>query len=152
MADAFARLLDRRAIRVDAVAAGREDAVRQCGRTLADVGAVTAAYVDSMLERERSLSTYVGEGVALPHGTAPGRGAVLRDALAVLRFPDPIDWDGHPVTVAIAVAARGDGHVAVLAQLARLLLDPGRARDLREAATAADITRLLRPGKGDPVP
>ncbi|SEG91224.1 PTS system IIA component, Fru family [Thermomonospora echinospora] len=140
-----ARLLDPRAIRLDARATGREDAVRQCGRALADVGAVTAGYVDSMLERERSLSTHLGEGVAIPHGTAAGKDAVLRDALAVLRFPGGVDWDGHPVTVCIAIAARGDGHMAILTELAQILMDPGRARRLREAATAEEVIRLLRP-------
>ena len=58
-----------------------------------------------MLERERGISTYVGEGVAIPHGTHAGRGAVHRDALAVLRSPDGVDWDGHEVRVCVAIAA-----------------------------------------------
>ncbi|WP_242614632.1 PTS sugar transporter subunit IIA [Actinomadura roseirufa] len=152
MADPSAGLLDRRAIRLEAVAAGHEDAVRQCGAALVDVGAVTADYVESMLDRERSVSTYLGEGVAVPHGTGSGRAAILRDAIAVLRFPRGADWNGATVTVAVAVAARGDGHMAILAELARLLSDPGRARNLREAATADDITRLLQPREEEAAP
>jgi PTS system mannitol-specific IIA component len=144
-----AGLLDPAAIRLDARAAGRDDAVRQCGRLLVEIGAVEEEYVASMLDRERSISTYLAEGVAIPHGTAAGKDAVLRDALAVVRFPEGADWNGETVTLAIAIAARGDGHIAVLAELAQILMDPGRARALREAAAAEEIVRLLRPADRD---
>ncbi|GAA3940168.1 hypothetical protein GCM10023085_22050 [Actinomadura viridis] len=142
-----ARLLDPAAVRLDARAEGRDDAVRQCGRLLVEIGAVREEYVQSMLDRERSISTYLAEGVAIPHGTAAGKDAVLRDALAVVRFPDGADWNGQTVTLAIAIAARGDGHITVLTELAQILLDPERARGLREATTAHDIARLLRPAE-----
>ena len=99
-------------------AADRDDAIRRCGAALVEIGAVDPAYVDTMLEREHSISTYVGEGVAIPHGTLAGKDAVHRDALAVLRFPDGVDWGGEPVSVCVGIAAQGDGHIG----------DPGRAR------------------------
>src|SRR6266545_2547036 len=108
MADAAA-LLDRRAIRLAETAADRDDAIRRCGQALVAAGAVDPAYVDAMLARERSVSTYVGEGVAIPHGTLEAKAVVRRDALAVLRFPDGVDWGGHPVSVCVAIAAQGDG-------------------------------------------
>jgi PTS system mannitol-specific IIA component len=140
-----ARLLDPRAIRLTAKASDRDDAIRQCGRALAEARAVSAAYADSMLERERSISTYLGEGVAIPHGTASGKDEVLNDALAVLRFPEGVDWNGQTVTVCIAIAAKGDGHMAILAELAEVLMDPDQARRLREAATPDEVLRLLQP-------
>src|SRR5215212_11895577 len=79
-------LLDPRSIRLELSAAGRTEAIRACGQALVDVGAVDPAYVDSMLERERSVSTYMGEGVAIPHGTLAGKDTVHRDALSFLRF------------------------------------------------------------------
>lgn len=144
-----ADLLDDRAIRLSESASDREDAVRRCGQALVDIGAVQAAYVDTMLERETSVSTYVGEGVAIPHGTLAGKDAVSRDALAVLRFPDGVDWGGQPVTVCVAIAARGDGHVAILAQLAQILLDPGRAEALRTTTQPEEVKRLLTPDEDD---
>jgi PTS system mannitol-specific IIA component len=142
-------LLDPAAVRLDGRAAGRDDAVRRCGRLLVEIGAVEEPYIASMLDRERSISTYLAEGVAIPHGTAGGRDAVLRDALAVVRFPEGVDWNGETVTLAIAIAARGDGHMAILAELAQILLDPERARALREAATAQEIAALLAPAEPD---
>ncbi|HEY2948311.1 MAG TPA: PTS sugar transporter subunit IIA [Micromonosporaceae bacterium] len=145
MAEQTLALLDRRAIRLAERAADRDEAVRRCGDVLVELGAVTPAYSESMLERERSVPTYMGEGVAIPHGTLAGKDSVLRDALAVLKFPDGIDWDGNPVTVCIAIAVRGDGHLALLAELAEILLDPDRARALREAEDPDEVLRLLSP-------
>lgn len=137
--------LDPRAIRLGAMASSREDAIRQCGRALLDVGAIEEEYIGTMLERERSISTYVGEGVAIPHGTLAGKDIVRQDAICVLRFPDGVDWDGPTVTVCVGIAARGDGHIALLSELAQILLDPGRARALREATDPEQVLRLLTP-------
>ena len=109
------------------------------------VGAVETAYVEAMIERERSVSTYIGEGVAIPHGTLASKAGIVRDALAFVKFPDGVDWGGNPVTVCVAIAAQGDGHVDLLAQLAEILSDPGRARALRSATSADEVIRLLTP-------
>jgi PTS system mannitol-specific IIA component len=138
-------LLSPEAVRLGEPAADRTDAVRRCGAVLVEIGAVEPAYVDAMLERERDISTYVGEGVAIPHATLAGKQAVLRDALAVVKLAEPVDWEGSPVTVCVAIAARGDGHLAILSELAEILLDPDRARSLREAHDANEVVRLLQP-------
>ncbi|MEU4407047.1 PTS sugar transporter subunit IIA [Streptosporangium sp. NPDC023963] len=141
--------LDPRAIRLAASAADRDDAIRQCGEALLAVGAVESAYIDTMLERERSISTYVGEGVAIPHGTLAAKDAVQHDAISVVRFPGGVDWDGDRVTVCIGIAAKGDGHVRLLAELAQILMDPDQARALREATEVAEVVRLLQPNEED---
>jgi len=138
-------LLDPRAIRLQAFAADKLDAIRRCGQALVDIGAVEPAYVESMLERERSVSTYVGEGFAIPHGTLAGKQAVDRDALSFLRFPDGVDWDGERVSVCVGIAATGDRHLDILAELAEILLDPDRASALRAVTDPAAVPALLRP-------
>ncbi|GAA2657568.1 PTS sugar transporter subunit IIA [Paractinoplanes durhamensis] len=142
-------LLDRSAIRLTETAADRDEAVRRCGETLVEIGAVEPGYIDAMLARERSISTYVGEGVAIPHGTLAGKELVKRDALVVLRFPEGVDWGGEPVRVCIGIAARGDGHVELLAALAEILLDEDQARALREATDIDEVLRLIGPVKED---
>ncbi len=149
MASPVGSLLAAEAIRLDEQAADRDEAIRLCGQALVDVGAVAPAYVESMLERERSISTHVGEGVAIPHGTHAGKDAVYGDALSFLRFPAGIDWDGNRVVLCIGIAAKGDGHVGILAQLAQILLDPERAAALREATDADVVLRLLQPSRED---
>ncbi|WP_432967643.1 PTS sugar transporter subunit IIA [Dactylosporangium sp. CA-233914] len=136
-------LLTRDAIRLGERAGSREEAVRRCGDVLVEIGAVGPAYVEAMLERERSVSTYIGEGVAIPHGTLNSKETVVRDALAVLAFPGGVDWGGEDVRVCVAIAAAGDGHVEILAQLAEILMDPDQAARLRAATTADEVLDLL---------
>jgi PTS system mannitol-specific IIA component len=126
-------------------AGGWEDAVRQVGAVLVASGAVSEGYVDAMVERERSVSTFVGEGVAIPHGTLAGRDLVTRDVLCVVQFPEGVDWHGDEVVLCIGIAARGDGHVPILARLAELLMEPDRADALRTATTAHEVVALLTP-------
>ena len=136
-------LLDPRAVLLHERAADRDEAIRRCGRALVDVGAVAEPYIDAMLEREQTISTYVGEGVAIPHGTAAAKEVVRHDAICVVRFPDGVDWGGEPVTLCVGIAAKDDGHVQLLAALADILLDPERARTLREATEVGQVMKEL---------
>jgi PTS system mannitol-specific IIA component len=138
-----ADLLARDAIRLDERAGSRDEAIRRCGAVLVETGAVDPAYVDAMLARERSVSTYIGEGVAIPHGTLHSKESVRRDALAVLRFPDGVDWDGVDVRVCVAIAAVGDGHVDILSRLATVLMDPDQAERLRNSTDADEVITIL---------
>ena len=137
-------VLPREGIRVGLSAADRWDAVRQCGAVLEELGAVDDGYGLLMLEREHSVSTFVGEGVAIPHGTEAARGLVRRTALAVLQFPAGVDWGGQTVTTCVAIAARGDEHIAMLSALALLLLEPDQAAALRAASDPEEIYTLLK--------
>jgi PTS system mannitol-specific IIA component len=136
-------LLAESSIRLDETATSRDEAIRAAGQALIDAGAIDESYVDAMFERENSVSTYVGEGVAIPHGTLAGKGSVKKDALVVLRFPTPVDWDGNEVSVAVGIAAAGNGHIAILSQLASILMDPDAAAALRGATTTSEVYELL---------
>jgi len=136
-------LLDRSAVRLAATAANRQDAVRQCGQALVDSGCVDETYVNGMLERESTISTYVGEGFAIPHGTEASKAAVLRDGLSFVRFPEGVDWGGEQVSVCIGIAAANNGHLSILAALAQILLEPDRAEGLRNAESFEDVIRML---------
>jgi PTS system mannitol-specific IIA component len=151
MSDIRDGLLAEQAVRFGAHAADRYDAVRQCGELLVEVGAVSPEYVPAMREREDEISTYIGVGVAIPHSTAAGKKYVRRDALAVLRLAEPVEWDeGQQVSLCVAIAALGDRHLDILAELAEILLDPERADQLHQATTANEVIRLLQPeGKAE---
>lgn len=138
-------LLTEDGVRLGLRAADRWDAVAQAGEALVAVGAVARPYVDAMAERERSLSTYLGEGFSLPHGTDASRVHVLRPAIAVLQFPAGVDWGAGEVYVAIAVASASDEHVQILAQVAEVISDPEQAARLRDATEPADVLELLQP-------
>ncbi|MDA0566151.1 PTS sugar transporter subunit IIA [Streptomonospora sp. S1-112] len=138
------------AVRLGRTAADKADAVDQCGQLLLQLGAVEAAYLPTMHERERSMPTYIGEGVAIPHGTDAARALVKRTALAVVQFPDGVDWDGNQAFLAIGIAANGDEHTGVLAALARILSDPEKAAELRGARDVETVVELLSPMGAEP--
>lgn len=152
MADTtIAALLAPELVRLDQAAADWEAAVRLVGGLFVDAGAVEAGYVDAMLERERDVApTFVGEGVAIPHGTLASRTLIHRDALCAVQFPAGVDWQGDRVVLCIGIAARGDLHVPVLAQLAEILMEPDRAEALRGAGTVEELLALLTPEEPDP--
>jgi PTS system mannitol-specific IIA component/phosphocarrier protein FPr len=140
-------LLPAAGIRLGLQASDRFDAVRQSGQVLIDIGAVEAPYVDAMLERERGISTSLGEGFAIPHGTEESRQWIKETMLSFLQFPTGIEWDDDTVTVCIGIAAVGDEHVGVLAKLARVLTVPEQAARLRAAERPEDVLAILGPGE-----
>ena len=136
-------LLGDSSIRLGLTAVDRFDAVRQCGEALLASGAVTDDYIVSMLEREEAVSTYIGEGVAVPHGTLAGKDAVHRSAMVVLGFPAGIEWGDELAFVCVGIAASAGGHVALVARLAEILLDSALAARLRSATEPEQIRELF---------
>src|SRR5258706_15936579 len=98
-----------------------------------------------MQERKQCDAPFIGEAVAIPHGTLASKDSVLRDALAVVQFPDGVDWHGDRAEVCIGIAAVGDGHVGILSQLAEVLMDEDRAAALRGATSAEEVVAILTP-------
>jgi mannitol/fructose-specific phosphotransferase system IIA component len=133
------------AVRLGLKAADKEDALRQCGAVLVEIGAAGPEYAEAILEREKSVSTYMGEGVAIPHGTDESRVHITRAALAFLQFPDGVDWNGQNCTVCIAIASQGHEHVGILQSLAMVLTDPEKAGRLRETTDVNEVLELLAP-------
>jgi PTS system mannitol-specific IIA component len=141
--DELSRLLPASSIRLSSKAESRDDAIREAGALLVAAGAVEPDYVRQMLERERVVSTFVGEGIAMPHGTLIAKSDVLHEGLSVLLLQNPIDWAGQPVTLVIGIAAHGRRYITLLSQLATALLDDDRATSLRQATTAERVRALL---------
>lgn len=138
-------ILESSAIRLGLRAEDKADALAQCGAVLTEIGAATAAYADAIHEREESVSTYVGEGVAIPHGTNASRAHIERAAIAFLQFPDGVDWGGNTVYVCIPIASRSEEHVEILQSLAAVLMDPESAAALRDASSTDEVLALLTP-------
>jgi mannitol/fructose-specific phosphotransferase system IIA component len=143
-------LLRPEGIRLGLRAADRFDAVRQSGDVLVEIGAVEPPYVEAMLERERGISTSLGEGFAIPHGTDDSRRWIRETMLSFLQFPAGVEWDDDRVIVCVGIAAVGDEHVGVLANLARVLTVPERATRLRFAERIEDVLAVL--GSDEEVP
>ncbi|WP_062069481.1 PTS sugar transporter subunit IIA [Demequina sediminicola] len=140
-----ARLLRSDAIKLGLTAHDKTDALTQAGALLVEIGAATDAYAAAIHERETSISTYIGEGVAIPHGTNESREHIERAALGFLQYPHGVDWDGETVYACIPIASKSEEHVDILSTLAQVLMDPTKASQLREASTIEDVLSLLSP-------
>ena len=139
----MSELLPRDAVRLGLRASDRFDAVRQSGQVLVEIGAVEPPYVDAMLERELQISTSLGEGFAIPHGTNESRQWIRETRLAFLQFPEGVDWGDDNVIVCVGIAAVGDEHVSLLARLAEVLVVPEQAVRLRSAGQIDDVLAIL---------
>ena len=80
-------ILSKRSIRLNASVKDKRDAICQCGRLLVDSGCVVESYIKGMLAREEIMSTYLGNGVAIPHGQFDNRADILRTGISVLQVP-----------------------------------------------------------------
>ena len=130
-------------VRVPGTATTKDDAIREAGQILVDVGAVAPAYVDAMFERERSVSTYMGNYLAIPHGTNESKDTITRSALSVVRYDSPIDWDGNEVRFAVGVAGVEGGHLEILNKIAIVFSDEDEVQKLIAAGTAEEVYALL---------
>ena len=136
-------VLDADSIVLAGTATSRDAAITEAGRLLVDCGAVEPSYVDSMHEREASVSTFMGNGLAIPHGTNEAKGSIRRTAMSFVRYPEPIDWNGKPVEFVVGIAGAGQDHMALLTQIAHVFLDKDQVEQLRTAQTRADVQAVL---------
>jgi phosphotransferase system HPr (HPr) family protein len=136
-------VLSTSAVVVGATAPDRIAAIDLVGAMLVSEGCVTPEYVAEMRDREQIVSTYLGNGIALPHGTNEARTAVLRTGLAVAQFPDGVLWGDEMAHLVIGLAATSEEHIEVLSRLATILGDEALCRRLGSTLDAAEIHRTL---------
>lgn len=134
-------VLDPRRIILGASARDKVRAIKLVGSMLVRDGLADEGYVASMLEREASMSTYVGNGIAIPHGMTAD--LVRETGLAFAQFPAGVDFDGETAYVLIGIAAKGEEHLDVLANLAAVLEDEAIACRLWTTTSTRDVIDLL---------
>jgi PTS system mannitol-specific IIC component len=137
-------VLSRDAIVLDGSARSRDAAIDEAGRLLVDRGAVDPSYVDAMHERETSVSTYMGNLLAIPHGTNESKGAIHHSALSFVRYPQGIDWNGKETRFVVGIAGAGDDHLALLRQLATVFSDKRSVEQLERAESADEVLAVLQ--------
>ena len=132
-------------MRLGLTATSKDDAIRQAGQVLVDAGAADPAYIDGMLARELQVSTFLGEGVAIPHGTNEARAHINSAALGFLQFPEGIDWDGKTVIRRASRSPRtATSTSSILAALAATLSDmEPTAERLRRPPRVDEVLDLL---------
>jgi len=122
----------------------KEEAIREAGELLVQSGAVAPHYVDAMLEREHTVSTYMGSFLAIPHGTDQAKGEITRSAICLVRYEHEIDWGGAgPVRVVVGIAGVGDEHLSLLSRIALVFTDADRVTRVLASTTREALTAVL---------
>ncbi len=116
-------------------------AVRAAGTRLAELGYVDPDYVDAMVERENLYSTYMGMGVAIPHGTGEKKRAVKKTGVVLLQYPEGVDFGTEKAHLIFGIAGVGDEHLELLGNVCQLLEDP---EVLEKLKTTDDLEYVIR--------
>src|SRR5690606_13713369 len=98
-----------------------DDAIKRVGNLLVDGGYVERPYIDGMLEREKMTSTYIGMGIAIPHGTSEARKYIHHSGIAVVQYPQGVDFEGEMAYLVVGIAGTDDTHLEILATLSTVL-------------------------------
>ncbi len=136
-------LLSADSVVLDAPAESRDAAITRAGELLVAAEAVDASYVAAMHAREKSVSTFMGNGLALPHGTNEAKPAIRRTAVSFVRYADPVDWKGKQVRFVVGVAAVGDDHLKLLGRIAEIFLDKEQVARLEAANSSDEVIAIL---------
>ena len=133
-------VLVRDGIRVGLPSVDKETAIRAAGALLAELGCVDADYADAMVEREKLITTYMGMGVAIPHGTSEKKGTVKKSGVVVMQYPDCVDFGDEKAYLIFGIAGVGDAHLDLLGKICTILED----EDVLDAMkTTNDVDFLL---------
>ena len=138
-------------IHLSATADNKQQAIEMAANALVQDGYVEAGYLQGMLAREQQTSTFLGNGIAIPHGTLETRDMVKKTGVQIFQFPQGIEWgEGNTAYIVIGIAARSDEHLALLRQLTHVLGDDDTAASLVTMQDKAEFRAVLMGEKKEP--
>ena len=134
-------------ILLNVAAEGKYEAIERTGRLLADNGYVAPEYIDGMKKREDEVTTYIGNGISIPHGTSQYIEYIKKSGIVVVQYPDGVDFgDGNVAYILIGIAGKNDEHLEILSAIALVCQDEQNVSKLRHAATKKEIIAILTEG------
>lgn len=134
-------------VRLGAKVSSKEAAIRAVGEILLASDSIEPAYVESMLAREKTATTFLGNGIAIPHGRPQDAERIKRTRVAVLQVPDGVEWkDGQRAHLVFGIAAKSDEHIGLLRQLTGIVADADLAARLAHTNDPADILAAVSQG------
>ena len=119
----------------------KEDAIRAAGRLLVEQGCVDEQYIDAMLEREKLVTTYMGMGIAIPHGTTEQKARVKKSGIVMLQYPEGVDFGDEKAQLIFGIAGVGDEHLDLLSNICTALEDETVLNNLK---TTGDVSYVLK--------
>ncbi len=119
----------------------KEEAIQAAGELMCRLGYVDASYVDAMQEREKLVTTYMGMGIAIPHGTTQAKGTVKKTGIVLLQYPEGVPFGDEKANLVFGIAGIGDEHLDLLAKICEVLEDE---TVLEEMKTTNDVEWILK--------
>ena len=136
----MSEILTPETIELKASLSSQEEAIRRAGMLLVENGHVEERYIDSMFEREESVSTFMGNAVAIPHGTGDSKQWVTRSGLSVITIPEGVEYgDGNVARLVIGIAGKGDEHLEILSKVATVCEDEDNVEQIVRAETKEEL-------------
>jgi PTS system mannitol-specific IIA component len=136
----MSEILTPETIELKASLSSQEEAIRRAGTLLVENGHVEERYIDSMFEREESVSTFMGNAVAIPHGTGDSKQWVTRSGLSVITVPEGVEYgDGNVAKLVIGIAGKGDEHLEILSKIATVCEDEENVEQIVRAETKEEL-------------
>lgn len=140
-------ILSKDKVKLNASARDKFEAIRMAGQLLVDAGHASAGYIDKMIEREQTLSTYMGGGLAIPHGTNDSKELIRSTGLSVIQFPQGIDFgEGEKAYLVVGIAAVGDDHLDILTNVAMVCSDDDNMQRILQASTEEELLAIFESG------
>lgn len=138
------QILSKENILLNASFTNKEEAIRKTGQILVDKGYVDAIYIEKMLEREQLTSTYMGNFVAIPHGTEDAKKNVIDSGISFIQVPGGVDFgNGNIVKILIGIAGKDGEHLDILSQIAIVCSEEENIQKLVEATTPEEILNMF---------
>ena len=136
----MSEILTPKTVELGASLSSRDEAIQRAGALLVENGNVDERYVDSMFEREKSVSTYMGNAVAIPHGTNDSKQWVERSGLSIITVPEGVEYgDGDVAKLVIGIAGKGDEHLEILSKIATVCEDEDNVEQIVGAETKEEL-------------
>ncbi len=126
----------------------KDKAIERVGQLLIDGGYVKENYIEGMKAREEEVTTYMGNGVAIPHGMNEYKKEILETGIVIAQYPDGVDFgEGNTAYIVIGIAGKGDEHMEILSKIALTVQYEENVERLRNAKTPEEIIEIIEEGE-----
>ena len=140
----MSEILTPKTVELGARLSSRDEAIRRAGALLVANGNVEERYVESMFEREESVSTYMGNAIAIPHGTNESKRWVTRSGLSIITVPEGVEYgDGDVAKLVIGIAGKGDEHLEILSKISLVVSEEENVEKIVNAETKEELLAIF---------
>jgi len=131
-------------IKTGQASVSKEEAITAAGKLLHELGYVNESYIPAMLEREKTVSTYMGLGVAIPHGTSEAKDEVKKTGIVLLQYPEGVDFGDEKAYLVFGIAGIGNEHLNLLAKIGTVIEEEENLDKLKKATTPEEILKMFQ--------